>query len=139
MAEFLSAEWISELDAAAARVAGLERLDTELVIEQVVRGAPDGDVRYQVRLLPTGAHVVIGGDSPADLVLVTDYATACTLHAGVTRAQDALAAGALKVRGRPEVLARQSELLEALDDAFAPVRARTTFAGEAARQAPGER
>ena len=39
------------------------------------------------------------------------------------RAQDAFARGALKVRGRPELLAGRAELFAALDRAFAPVRA----------------
>jgi hypothetical protein len=42
------------------------------------------------------------------------------------RAQDAFARGALKLRGRPELLAGNTELLAALERAFAPVRADTT-------------
>ncbi len=139
MAEFLSARWIDELDTAAQQLEGLGALDGPLVVEQVVRdvvgyspGGPGqhGEVRYQVQLEPGGARVVAGGDAVADLVLVTDYATARRLHVGATRAQDALAAGRLKIRGAPETLAQRGELLAALDEAFAPVRARTTFADD---------
>jgi hypothetical protein len=129
MAEFLSASWIAELDDAARAADGLTVADGELVVEQVVRGLSSGDVRYQVRVGPDGVRVVVGdlGRVDADLVLLTDYATARALHEGRVRAQDALATGLLKVQGRPEVLAKRAELLARLDVAFAPVRAGTTF------------
>ena len=127
MAEFLSAAWIAELDA-AARAATHIALDRSLVVEQVVRDAGGHDVRYQVGIGPEGARVTAGAPAPADLTLVTDPVTARALHEGSLRAQDALASGALKVRGRPEVLAGHTDLFAHLDRAFAPVRARTTFA-----------
>lgn len=136
MAEFLSAAWIAELDHAARAADGLALADGELVIEQVVRGRPGGDVRYRVRLGPDGARVATTAGGGADLTLLTDAATARSLHEGRVRAQDALATGALKVQGRPEVLARRADLLARLDVAFAPVRARTTFP-DAARRGDG--
>jgi hypothetical protein len=131
MAEFLSASWIAELDAAARAADRIVVDDGTLVIEQVVRGMAAGEVRYQVRIGPGGARVVAGAgagfDADADLVLLTDHPTARALHEGRVRAQDALAAGLLKVQGRPEVLAKRADLLARLDAAFAPVRAGTTF------------
>jgi hypothetical protein len=133
MAEFLSAAWIAELDAAARTATGLVA-DPPVVIEQVVRDSGADDVRYRVRIGPAGASVASSTaddavDAP-DLVLVTDRATARELHEGRLRAQDALARGALKVRGRPEVLGRRAGILARLDAAFATVRADTTFAGD---------
>jgi hypothetical protein len=133
MAEFLSAAWIAELDTAAGAVPELVA-DPPFVVEQVVRDPGEGEVRYRVRIGPDGASVraeatVDAGDE-ADLVLVTDRATARELHDGTLRAQDALARGALKVRGRPEALGRRADLLARLEVAFAPVRAGTTFAGD---------
>jgi hypothetical protein len=129
MAEFLSASWIAELDAAARAADRIAVDDGTLVIEQVVRGMPSGEVRYQVQIGPGGTRVVAGagGDLDADLVLLTDHPTARALHEGRVRAQDALATGLLKVQGRPEVLAKRADLLARLDAAFAPVRAGTTF------------
>jgi hypothetical protein len=132
MAEFLSASWIAELDAAARAADGLTVADGALVVEQVVRGLASGDVRYQVRVGPGGTRVIgqagVGdAGADADVVLLTDYPTARALHEGRVRAQDALATGLLKVQGRPEVLARRADLLARLDVAFAPVRAGTTF------------
>jgi hypothetical protein len=53
------------------------------------------------------------------------------MHGGRLRAQDAFARGALKVRGRPELLAGRAELFARLDRAFAPVRAGTTLSNDA--------
>ena len=102
------------------------------MVETLVHG-PDGDTGSRVRFGPDGASVTgVAGDGnapgrdPADVVLVSDVATAWALHQGTVRAQDAFARGALKVRGRPELLAADGELLAALERAFAPVRAETT-------------
>ena len=128
MAEFLSAAWIAELDA-AARAADDLVVDPPFVVEQVVRDTAAGEVRYRVRIGPDGASVdaVTDPSDPPDLALVTDWETAAELHRGRLRAQDALARGSLKVRGRPEVLAGRAELLGRLDAVFAPVRGGTTF------------
>ena len=133
MAEFLSAAWIAELDAAARAAPGLVA-DPPIVVEQVVRDDGAGDVSYRVRIGPDGASVLphppTGTGAVSDLALVTDRATAWELHEGRLRAEDALALGSLKVRGRPEVLAGQADLLARLDRAFAAVRAGTTFVGD---------
>lgn len=127
MAEFLSAAWIAELDA-AARSAGDVVADAPLVVEQVVRDAgPDGIARYQVRIGRRGVSVTVDTSESADVVLVTDRAAARAMHEGSLRAQDALARGALKVRGRADLLAGNAHVFARLDAAFAPVRARTTF------------
>jgi hypothetical protein len=132
VAEFLSAQWIGELAAAAAGIRDGASLGVDLVIDQEVHGAPGGDVRYRVRCSADGLTVTdeTGPETAdADLVLVTDYSTARALHEGNTRAQDALAAGALKIRGSPERLAAAAAVLETMAAAFAPVRNRTTFRG----------
>ena len=130
MAEFLSAAWIAELDAAARGAADL-LVDAPLVVEQVVDDGAGVTVRYQVRIGPAGASVSGDTGAPADVVLVTDRATAWAMHGGRLRAQDAFARGALKVRGRPELLAGRAELFARLDRAFAPVRAGTTLSNDA--------
>jgi hypothetical protein len=122
--EFLSAGWIERLDA-AARAADDLRADPPFVIETLVHG-PDGDAGYQVRFASDGASVHGPGHAAADVVLVTDPATAWALHQGALRAQDAFAQGVLKVRGRPELLAERAELLAALQQAWAPVWPDTT-------------
>jgi len=144
VAEFLSAEWIGELATAVAGYGGFDSIGAEVVIDQVVQLDGGGELRYRVRLFPGGGEVTTDPSASAaalraaDLVLVTDSSTARELHRGRLRAQDALAAGALKVRGSPERIARSAEALAALSAASAPVRARTTFADEAADAGPGQ-
>lgn len=124
MVEFLSDAWIARLDAAAREADDLV-VERPFVVETVVH-EPAGERGYQVRFGPDGASVTAAGASPADVVLVTDPATAWALQQGTLRAQDAFARGLLKVRGRPELLAAHAALLGALARALAPVRAGTT-------------
>jgi hypothetical protein len=142
VAEFLSDEWLGELAAAVAGYEGFDSLTAEVVIEQVVHLEGGGELRYRVRLFPGGGEVTTGPSlttgRAADLVLVTDAATARELHRGRRRAQDALAGGGLKVRGRPERIALSADALAALSAASAPVRARTTYAGESEEATGGE-
>ena len=131
MAEFLSDEWIAALDA-AARAAPELAVDEVLVVEQVVHLGDGRAVRYQVRFGPDGTsvdHVPDAPDGSADVVLVTDRATAWSLQQGELRAQDAFARGRLKVRGRPELLAGRADLFARLEQAWADVRVGTTRGG----------
>jgi hypothetical protein len=123
--EFLSDEWVAQLDAAARAGRGLES-DPPLVVETLVR-APGGDTGYQVHLSPDGASVTKAGAATPDVVLVTDRATAWALHRGDLHAQDAFARGVLKLRGRPELLSGRAAVFGALERAFAPVRTTTTW------------
>ena len=137
MVEFLSDAWIARLDA-AARAADDLATDPPFVVATLVRSAR-GDTGHRVCFDPEGATVTglasgPGGDGAdgADVVLVTDPDTAWALHQGALRAQDAFARGALKLRGRPELLAAHADLLAALERALAPVRAETTPPGTTA-------
>lgn len=125
MPEFLSAAWIDALDAAARAVA----LDpsASIIVEQVVRHAPDGEIRYHLRIGGGRARVHRGPAAAPDLRLIADYDTAARLQRDEINAQRALAAGRLKVQGRFERLVRVGDALRAVEDAFAPVRAQTTY------------
>lgn len=128
MPEFLSAAWIDALDA-AARTTALpdEAADASITVEQVVRDAPDGEVRYHLRIESGHARVHRGPADAPDLRLYSDYDTAVGLQRGEINAQGALTDGRLRVQGRLEALRRASEALRALHDVFTAVRAATTF------------
>jgi hypothetical protein len=130
MAEFLTAEWLQELDIAARASAGLAELGRQspFVVEQHVHDAPRGDVTYHVIIDEHGARVHSGSATTPDVVLSTDFATASAMHRGDTNAQQALIAGKLKVGGTVDRLARRREAFEALADVFASVRTTTTGA-----------
>jgi hypothetical protein len=126
VAEFLSAEWIAAVDAAVRSAPDLAA-DPPIVVETIVRDDDGPERGYQLRIDADGASVARGRkEHVADVVLVTNAATAWALHQGTVRAQDAFTRGELKVRGRPEILAGRTDLFARLERALAPVRAGTT-------------
>jgi alkyl sulfatase BDS1-like metallo-beta-lactamase superfamily hydrolase len=129
MAAFLSPAWLAELDAAgrAAQALAPALADATLTIEQVVRGAPTGDVRYHIAIDRGAVRVHPGAADAPDLTFTTDYDAACALARGEANSQDLLVRGRFKVTGRIERLVAYAAALDVLDDAFADVRATTTY------------
>lgn len=124
MVRFLSPEWIEALDAAAREAA--VPAEVRLTIQQVVTG--DGEeVSYHLVLEEGRLRVHPGEAERADVTLVQSRDVAAALSRGELNAQQALEAGRLKLRGNIGHLARQGKALTAMDDAFAIVRAETTY------------
>jgi hypothetical protein len=134
--EYLSEMWLRELDRAvrdAVRVSAL----APIVIEQVVSGVPGrGEVRYRLQVGDDGATVTeidspVGETADAgrsfDVRLTTDYPTAVAIARGQENAQIALARGRLRLGGNVDALVQRSDVLAALDDATAELRATTTY------------
>jgi SCP-2 sterol transfer family len=129
VAQFLSDAWIAALDRAARTVPPLAGVAAQqpLVVEQRVRREHD-EVIYAVRFDGDGVRVEHGPGHAPDLVLRMDAVTARAIQRGTTTAQEAVANGRLKVRGRVERLRALGEALRRLDDVFRDVRAATTDA-----------
>jgi hypothetical protein len=131
MPRFLTPEWLAELDGAARARTGVPD-EVRLVFQQVVTGCPgagdDGaDVRYHLRF-GDGRVSVHPGQAPApDLTVTADYLVAAALARGEVNAQQALAAGHLKLSGNVDLLFYQSRALARLGDVFAAVREKTTY------------
>jgi putative sterol carrier protein len=126
--EFLSWEWIEALDA-AARGATLpaDAAAASIEVEQVVHDAPGGEVRYHLRLEGGRVRVHPGPAATPHLRLIADSDLAVRLQRGEINAQEALAAGRLKMQGQFAQLVRADEQLRSLEDVFAAVRAVTTY------------
>jgi SCP-2 sterol transfer family len=126
--EFLSEQWLHELDAAVRASAAVCALGP-IVIEQVVALVPRrGEVRYRLVVDAHGARLSDGAETrPADVRLSSDYGTAVAIAAGKENAQIALADGRLRLGGDVDALVRRSEAFAALDDATAALRDVTTF------------
>ena len=128
MVVFLSADWLTALDEAAQGDDRLHDLTVglHLTIEQHVDGAPDGDAAYHVRIADGSVRVVAGPAEAPDVRFRQDHATAVAIASGARSAQRAFMAGHLQVGGDLQVLVERGEVLAALHDVFATVRAGTT-------------
>ena len=128
VSDFLSPEWLRELETAAAADAGLQgaAASVELSVAHEITGAPHGDVHYVVRFGPGGVGVVPGKEE-ADVSVRQSYATAAAISQGKLTPAEAFAAGLVKLGGRPGLLAQHRDLLGRLGDVFAGLRARTTY------------
>jgi SCP-2 sterol transfer family len=144
---YLSAEWI---DAASAAIAADDALPAALAgvtltVEQTVTDAPGGSPGPGDPALPGGPgrpggivtwHISIDdgkvaltpGPAPRpDLRFTTSYDTAARVAAGRLPAQRAFVEGRLRVGGDLSLLVTHMRAIAAVDDALAPVRARTTY------------
>ena len=125
MVRFLSDEWIAALDEAAQ--AATVAPDLSLTVQQIVTDGESGEVRYHLVVGEGRLRVRPGDVAAPDVTLVQSRDVAAALSRGELNAQQALAAGRLKLRGDIGHLARQGKALTALEDVFAAVRAGTTF------------
>lgn len=105
MPAFLSEAWI---DALADRLAARS---VDPALEVAVRQVVD-DVSWTVRV--TAGRVRLDRDPAADVTLTTDRATAEALVAGELAAQDALAAGRLRIGGDLTKLLGASQVIAGL-------------------------
>ena len=117
--EFLSPEWIADLDdRARAATDLLDAAETPVVVEQRVR-TDSGEVVYHLVLGPGPARVRAGGADAPDLTMLTTEDAARRIHAGRANAQTCLADGTLRLRGNPDVLTRRAAVLGRVGDLFA--------------------
>ena len=137
MARFLSSEWLAQLAAAAGESQPLRdsASGVDVSIRQLVRGGPDGDVAYTVRLA-RGTVTVVRGDDPGDVEVVSDYATAAAISRGDLSPAAAFASGRLKLGGNVATLAglrgpnadgSHAGALSGLGDLFVSLRATTEY------------
>ncbi len=123
MTRYLSPAWFDAL------AASTERPDTpaELVLQQVVTGGPDGEVRYCVELRGSAATLIRGNAGDADMTFTSDYRTAAAIASGTLSTQAALLQGRIRVTGSPVQLAERHGHLGGFDPIPAELRAETTY------------
>lgn len=129
MVRYLSPEWFEEVNAAAAdgRVADSVTEGLRLVVQQVVTGAPDGDVHYAVRI-EDGTVSVVPGDAPdADVTVTEDHETATQVARGDLAAPVAFMTGRIRVTGDTKTLLAAQPALHRLDALFVDLRERTSY------------
>lgn len=125
MLVFLSPEWIAALDATARQWEGPSDMDLTLALE--IRGG-GADVDYHLTL--AGGELRVRSGRPVSTPTITlrqSYGAAAEIAQGRINAQQALAAGHLKVSGDIASLARNGRALAALGDVFGRLRDRTVY------------
>lgn len=129
MVAFLTPEWIDRLDRAARESEELRRAsgDETMVLEQVVRDGPAGEVSYHIVLGPGQACVQAGRSEQPTVTITVAFETAVRISSGEDSAQAAFMTGRLRLGGDVGALLRHREALSRLDDVFAAVRAETTY------------
>lgn len=124
MPAFLSPEWFEAVAAAAVPGPGGP---PDVVLRQVVTGAPGGDVKYQVEIRAGQASLVVGTSGDADMTFTSDYPTAVAIARGERSTEVALLEGRIRVSGNPVTLATHTSAFGHLDAVPAEVRAETTY------------
>jgi hypothetical protein len=121
---FLTAEWVAELDAVARKSAALTCPGGggALRVELRVLDRDRGEFVFQAVFADGGTRFAVGSPAAPDLLLVLDAEFAARIRSGDASVQDALAAGALKVRGDVDALVARAPALAAVDDVFAALR-----------------
>jgi hypothetical protein len=133
---FLSPEWF-----AAVRDAGRQKEEPDsssvptIVMGQVVRDTPFGEVSYKVEVRDGSATLIgpddrrysRGGAQTVAVTITSDWTTACALASGTITAERALIDAKLRVRGDLDVLGSVAARLRGVDPVPAEVRARTSF------------
>ena len=123
MARFLSPEWAETVvealnDSHDARQA---LKGVQFVLQQVVTGAPEGDVAYWTRFDDGKVEGGLGEAESADVTITQDYETAAALSRAELNAQAAFMQGKLKVTGNMGKLLQNQSALDALGPVMAGV------------------
>ena len=137
MARVLSPDWFDEIVRGTQPVCDAPGTDDcDLVLEQVVRDTPDGEVRYRVVVTSGRAYIerpssggagTESGTLPPDLRITCDWATAGAMAQGLLSAQAALLEGRLRVKGDLARLSGRAADLAGLDPVPDAVRRQTTY------------
>lgn len=132
MPRFLSTEWFAAVDQhstgdATGAAAGDPARPPDLVIDQVVRDTPDGEVRYRVEVAGTTARITTPGADPPDLTITADWPTASAIAKGELATTAALMTGRLRVRGNLVRMAGRAPELLGTDPVPPEVRRQTTY------------
>jgi putative sterol carrier protein len=100
--KYLSAEWIDEYNAALAKDDTVREAvkGKSAAIQMVVSGAPQGEVRYWLRIADGGASAGLGDLDGADVTISQSYETAGQVARGELDGQKAFTQGKVKIQGK---------------------------------------
>lgn len=124
LAAFLTPAWINDLDAAARTLA--LPTDLRLVVQQVVRD-DEVEVAYVIEIADGHGRVRLGRVEHPDVSFTQDRPTAAAIAQGTLSAQAAFMDGRVQLGGDLRTVLNHVSDLAMIGDAFATVRAATTW------------
>jgi putative sterol carrier protein len=100
--KYLSQEWV---DAYNAAVAGDDAVRAAVrgksaALQMVISGAPDGEVRYWLRIADGGASVGLGDIDGAEVTISQSYDTSSQVNKGELAGDKAFMQGKVKISGK---------------------------------------
>ncbi len=100
--KYLSPEWIDAYNAAVAADDAVAKAlkGKSAVIQMVIDGAPDGDVRYSLRIGDGTAAVKLGDAADAEVTIRQSYETSAQVNRGELDGAKAFTQGKVKITGK---------------------------------------
>jgi len=100
--KYLSQEWIDQYNAA---MAGDEAVRAAVkgksaVLQMVISGAPQGEVRYWLRIADGGVAAGLGDSPDAEVTISQSYETSAQVNKGELDGQKAFMQGKVKIAGK---------------------------------------
>jgi putative sterol carrier protein len=100
--KYLSPEWIDEYNAALAKDDAVRAAlkGKNATIQMVVSDAPQGEVRYWLRIADGTASAGLGDADGADVTISQSYETSAQVNRGELDGQKAFTQGKVKITGK---------------------------------------
>jgi hypothetical protein len=126
---YLSDEWFDAAQQALSTddVLAKATAEVELTVQQMVTGAPDGDVAYHVAVDHGSVRLVPGEAADPTVTFIQTWDTAAAIGRGELSAQGAFMTGLIRVRGDLPKLVEHGDVFGGVDDVLAELRAQTTY------------
>ncbi|MEO9223416.1 MAG: SCP2 sterol-binding domain-containing protein [Acidimicrobiales bacterium] len=132
MAQFLSSEWVAQLDQAVQASSPLHvaMAEVDLTIQQVVTNdatPDDAETAWHIAVDRGTVRVHAGRTAEPGVTFTQDRDTALAVGRGELSAQAAFMLGKLRLGGDVSLLMTHQSAFMGLEDVFADVRAHTTY------------
>jgi len=99
--KYLSQEWIDAYNAALAGDAVRSALKGKsAALQMVISDAPQGEIRYWLRIADGGAEAGLGDADGADVTIRQSYETSAQVNSGELDGQKAFTQGKVKIGGK---------------------------------------
>ena len=121
--KFLSQEWAEQISVALNSSAEFRSAATSkgVGLQQVVRDAPEGEIRYYFALEDGDASIALGELTNPDATVEQSYETAVAMSRGEIGASQAFMQGKLKISGNMMKLMQLQGVLGAMPSAIKTV------------------